>query len=377
MSERAQHAIAAVKGWLLNEALPLWLDRGFDAATGSFHERLDFDAVAIPGAPRRLTTQGRQIFVYALATSRGWIDGRERAVTAWDSMVRRYHRAGDQPGWAFSIDAAGAVIDSGRDLYATAFCLLAAAWVHRLTGDRQPIALADETLAHLDATMRAAGGGYVDRVPNPPSALRQNPHMHLFEALLALHEATGRYDYLDRATELYRHFHAVLFRPESTIVAEYFDVGWQPADGANAVWEPGHHFEWAWLLSEYDRLAGTDSSQIGEALMAKAYRCGASSDGVIVDELSGDGTILKHSHRSWPLTEAAKANAARMKGGDRRADNRLAMAFEGLRARHLDTAVAGLWHDHRGPDGRNLTDYVPATTLYHIALSVAVAEDAV
>jgi mannose/cellobiose epimerase-like protein (N-acyl-D-glucosamine 2-epimerase family) len=75
------------------------------------------------------------------------------------------------------------------------------------------------------------------------------------------------------------------------------------------------------------------------------------------------------------LTEAAKANAARL-GSDDRASARLASALTGLQTRHLDTAPPGLWHDHRAEDGSCLVNYVPATTLYHIALAVAVAEDA-
>jgi mannose/cellobiose epimerase-like protein (N-acyl-D-glucosamine 2-epimerase family) len=363
-----------LRGWLLNSALPLWIDGGFDHDAGGFHERLDHAGNPI-ASPRRLTVQARQIFVYARAILLGWVADNGHVQTAFRAMVERYRGRDGLSGFAFTVDAAGQVVDGKRDLYAHAFVLLAASAYFRLTGDEQAIALADEILAFIDAEMAAPNGGYVDHLPDPPARLRQNPHMHLFEALLALYEATADAAYLGRAGEIYGLFRTRFFQPASGTIAEYFGPDWLPEGGAHAIWEPGHHMEWAWLLTEYERLTGTATGIIVDRLLEVAYTHGVTSDGVIIDEVRGDGTPIKKSARTWPLTEAAKAQAVRL-AHDPIAAERLASALDGLHDRYLATVSPGLWHDHFAEDGTLLTDYAPASTLYHIAMSVFVVEEA-
>ncbi len=364
-----------LRDWLRDTALPLWIDRGFDRQTGGFHERLDFDASPIQTAPRRSMVQARQIFVYARAIMLGWNNDAAKVTSAFDALISRYHEADGQPGFLFSIDRSGAAIDAGRDSYGHAFVLLAMAAYHTLTGDSQAIALADKTLAFMDGAMAAPRGGYVDRVPNSPSGLRQNPHMHLFEALLALFEATGKPAYLARAGEIYGLLKTRLFQPGSGTLAEYYDMDWNPVDGPDALWEAGHHMEWIWLLAEYGGLAGADTSTISDRLMDSAYRHGVAPPAFFFDEVRGDGQVMKKSCRAWPLTEAIKAQAVRI-GKDPLAKNRMDAAANFLFDRHLSGVTPGLWRDHLSETGDCLPDYVPASTLYHVAMSVFVAEAA-
>ena len=226
--------------------------------------------------------------------------------------------------------------------------------------------------------MVAPRGGYFDSMPHVPGVLRQNPHMHLFEALLALHEATGEARYLGRAGEKFGYLKTHFFRPEADILAEYFDHDWVPIGGGDAMWEPGHHMEWAWLLSEYQRLGpDTVTQPIVDRLLAKAYhlwRCVRRRR--IVDEVRGDGVVIKAGSRTWPLTEAAKAQAVRL-AIDPLAGERLRAAFDWMHDRHLTAAdmKPGLWKDHFAEDGALLTKNSPASTLYHIAMSVFVADE--
>jgi len=202
--------------------------------------------------------------------------------------------------------------------------------------------------------------------------------MHLFEALLALHEATGEARYLGRAGEKFGYLKTHFFRPDVGIIAEYFDHDWVPIGGAEAMWEPGHHMEWAWLLSEYQRLTGTVTRSIVDRLLSKAYTYGVRPPALIVDEVRGDGVVLKGGSRTWPLTEAAKAQAVRLHT-DPQAAERLQVTFDWMYDRHLkaDGMKPGLWKDHFAEDGILLTKNSPASTLYHIAMSVFVADKAV
>jgi mannose-6-phosphate isomerase len=371
----AARSVDRLRGWLVGTALPLWIDRGFDLNAGGFHERLDFHASPIAHVPRRVTVQARQIFVYARAILRGWSNERQKLDAAFDAMISRYHRADSGPGFVFSVDSDGRIVNGSRDLYAHAFVLFAAAAYFQLSGDSQAIGIADDTLDYIDTAMAAPNGGYFDYAPDPPDILRQNPHMHLFEALLALYEATGKRDYLDRAHRVYHYLESKFFQPASGTLPEYFDLHWKPIGGPKAVWEPGHHMEWAWLLSEYERLGGGATHELADTLMHVAYRDGVFPAGIIVDEVSGEGIVLKKSHRSWPLAEATKALAVRLASGDPLVAHRLATAVDGLYDRHLSGLMPGLWFDHFDEDDQLIPNYVPASTLYHIALSVYVADE--
>lgn len=367
-----------MREWLIRDCLPVWIDRGFDPASGGFHEILDFQGNPDTAAARRLTVQGRQIFTYGRAMLLGWADCRDKIDSAFNAMIERYRSPDGKPGFVFKVDGKGAIVDGNRDLYAHAFVLLAAAAYYSLTKDTQAIALADDTLTYLDEALTAPRGGYFDSHPHVPEVLRQNPHMHLFEALLALHEATGEPRYLGRAGEKFGYLKTHFFRPEADILAEYFDHDWVPIGGANAMWEPGHHMEWAWLLSEYQRLTGTITGPIVDRLLTKAYTYGVRPPARIVDEVRGDGTVMKSGSRTWPLTEAAKAQAVRLHS-DPQAAERLRVTFDWMYDRHLTAPgmTPGLWKDHFAEDGTLLTNNAPASTLYHVAMSVFVADKAV
>jgi len=214
-------------------------------------EQLDFDGTPHLDAPRRVMVQARQIYVYALAHRRAWFSaGEALSFNAYDSMKRHYHAADGLPGWVFSIHRDGRIHDSNRDLYAHAFVLFALASIAQLTGEREPLDRAQETLAFLDQSMSASSGGYIESWPTPSAPRRQNPHMHLLEAVLALHEVDPSGGHLERAEAL------VLLAVERFIhggsgegvLVEFFDDSLAPLDGTDYPFEPGHHFEWVWLL---------------------------------------------------------------------------------------------------------------------------------
>src|SRR5687768_620421 len=66
--------------WMFDAALPLWADRGVDAA-GLLHERLDFQGRPDLTAMRRMRVQARQLFVFAEAGMMGWRGPAEEIVT--------------------------------------------------------------------------------------------------------------------------------------------------------------------------------------------------------------------------------------------------------------------------------------------------------
>ena len=373
----AEEQVERYRRWVVTEALPLWSERGFDAARRSFIERLTFDGTPLTSAPRRTMVQARQIYVFAHAALLGWWpEGRIMALEAAQRLIERYHEADGGPGWVFSIHPHGPVHDAKRDFYAQSFALFGLAWAYKLEPEPKFLSTALATLRVLDRHFASPSGGYHTALPADAARRDQNPHMHLFEAMLAWFEATGRELFLARAGELHGMMAGRFFQPTTGILAEYFDGSWNPRNGlAGRICEPGHHFEWSWLLRRYGALAGREDSAIAKALKSFGDRHGFDADGFVVDELLDDGRVHKASRRCWPHTEAIKAEVASYEStGDANAAPRAARTIDRLLAVFLGRPVSGGWVDHVDANGAPLIDFMPASTLYHVFLAAAEAD---
>ncbi|MDP2377429.1 AGE family epimerase/isomerase [Reyranella sp.] len=321
-------------------------------------------------APMRLMVQARQIYVYALAARRSWHDGAHVLVEqAYASMVRDFCHRDGRDGWAYSVMRDGTVADSTRDLYAHAFVLLAIASYVEVTGKSTALAIADETLAFLDANLVASqGGGYAETWPHRDGHRRQNPHMHLFEALLALWECSQQRRYLERAEELFVLLKSRFFQSGSGALIEYFDDGLRPAVGLDGtIVEPGHHYEWCWLLRRFEKATGRqEANALVNALYAHADRNGFDSEGLVIDEICADGTPKTQSRRLWPMTEAIKCNLVEGVRGRAGCLDKAAVLAGLLARRFLEPALQGTWIDRLDAEGRSSCDFVPASSLYHM-----------
>ncbi len=331
----------------------------------------------IADVPIRLIVQARQVYAYGLAARRGWYRGAHELVeTAYASMVRDFHDRNGLGGWAFSISRDGEVVDSRRDLYSHAFVLLGIASYVQATKKTGALALANDILAFIDSHMHAgSAGGYLDSVPAADAIRRQNPHMHMLEALLSLWSVSADPRYLARAGEIFGLFTSRFYSPTHGTLGEYFDAALNPAHGATgAIVEPGHHYEWIWLLRWFQRESGRAVQPYVDALFTHADRHGYDVAGLIVDELLNDGSPRTRSHRAWPVTEAIKANVTEAALGRAHSERKAANLVTLLVDRFLATEPAGGWIDRLDEKGACATDFMPASTLYHIVCALDVLE---
>jgi len=363
--------------WFTSQALPFWATKGFDTERQRFAERLTLHGEKIEAVPTRVMVQARQVYVYALAAQNGWFPlGGRLATAAFDSMVRNFYRRDGRPGWIFSIDGSGEIADPCRDLYAHAFVLLAISSYVNLIQDKGALVLADETLLFMDQHLRSPlGGGFVEALPAQGPMRRQNPHMHLFEAMISLYMVSSESRYLARAAEIFGLFTARFYQGKLGVLAEYFDEHMEPqTTPRGVVVEPGHHYEWFWLLHKFRAVSDLDVAPFADALRLHAETYGLTSDGLVFDELYADGTPKSKSYRIWPITEAirSKAMAAQMglvtNGAS--VETTIAAFFECF----LTGVPDGGWIDRLDERRRPAIDFMPASTLYHIAGAVAELE---
>jgi mannose/cellobiose epimerase-like protein (N-acyl-D-glucosamine 2-epimerase family) len=367
LAGRLKPVAARLRVWAIEQALPLWATAGYDRAHGRFEERLTLDGAPVAGVPQRLIVQARQIYSYGLATRRGWHLGRALVEEAYASMVRDFHRPDGRDGWVFSIAHDGTVLDGTRDLYSHAFVLLGVASYVKIGGGKAALAVADETLAFIDSHLAAPGGGYFDALPRPDAMRRQNPHMHMLEGLLSLWSSSGERRYLERAERIFELFAAHFFQSDQGVLGEYYDDRLMRVAGVTGdIVEPGHHYEWVWLLRWFERESDRAVTPYADALYRHADAHGYDGDGLIMDELLRDGRPYRRSRRIWPVTEAIKGNLAEAAAGRSATMEKVVALADRLHDRFLAKAAPGGWMDRLDERGQLATDVMPASTFYHL-----------
>lgn len=371
MNSRLVDAGARARDWLFDSALPLWLEgEGFDPASGLFAEQLGEDGRSLP-LDRRLRVQARQTYVCAEAALLGWTGDWRTPLEAGVALLTGVGRRRDG-GFVHLFGNEGGVKDGRSDLYDHAFALFALAKAARALDRPSLVEAAVEGWDWLDDKWAHPAGGYGEGEIVTPDVRRQNPHMHLFEAAIALHEADRDAGGLARATGLATLFRTTFFDTAAGALPEYFNHDWSPLSGdLGRVTEPGHQFEWAWLLRRYAALSGESLVlDIADRLVAHGRRHGVDPErGVAVNEVWIEGKVKSNDARLWPQTERLKAAVSGLDADPEGATAEAEESLDGLFA-YLDQPVTGAWRDVMRPDGTLVHAAAPASSLYHIACGV-------
>lgn len=363
---------AAARSWLVDQAAPLWWDLGRDPS-GGYVERIGLDGRPIRET-RRVRVSARQVYAFSVAARVGWPGPVDEAVRVGLDFLRG-PGAGPNGGIAARIAVDGSIVDAGPDLYDQAFWMLALAEAQTTLGDPM---IETEALAVLDLIERDLGHpviGFEERKPRR-LPLRANPHMHLLEVANAWIPIGGspRWEALGRTVVAMcrRHFRD----PETGVLLEFFDADWRPVGGEEGdVVEPGHLFEWAWLLWRFQTLVGEDVAEIGLHFACVAAEAGVDARrGVAVDEIGRDFRVRRGTARTWPQTERLKAGVARLAWttdpDDRgKALDEIVAAWSSILG-YLDVPIGGLWRDRMNESGEFVQEPAPASTFYHLACAV-------
>jgi N-acylglucosamine 2-epimerase/mannose-6-phosphate isomerase len=361
----------AIRAWMFETALPFWARNGVDHEAGGYVELFDAE-----GRPRtdykRVRVIGRQIYVFSHAAVLGWAQGEALSEHGY-RFLTEHAWLGDKGGWARRLDGAGGVTDTTPDLYDVAFVLFALAWRHRCSKDPETLVWAHRTLDFAETRLRAPGGqGFLHE--QPASGWRQqNPHMHMLEAALAWIESTGDARFRRLADELVSLFAGRFFDAKTQTLAEYYDDDLARAPGeVGRITEPGHQFEWAWILAQHQRLTGADCTSLATGLFDFAESHGVDPvSRATYNTVRDDGRPLDRGSRTWPNTERMKGAIALFELTGRDPTAVLQESGRLLLDRYLNVKPAGTWIDAFDAEGRPTIDTVPASTLYHVFLAFA------
>lgn len=370
MSQALRAAASRLESWIKNDALPLWLERGIEPKTNANYERLTPAGVPDLESSTRVRVQARQAFFFAAAYHRGWC---EQGKPVAKNLLTFVHNVAAHPtaggGYTHLLDNNFVVVDTKQDLYDHAFFLLANAWCYRAFNEQSYLDEADKLIAHLDAHFGSSVGGWIEG-DYAYACRRQNPHMHLFEAFLALYDATGNAKYLARVGELFALFQSHFFDETHGVLFEFFDDSWARLPNAKGdTVEPGHMMEWVWLLDWYHRRTGRPVAHYTKALYARGLEIGMDKSGLLFDAVSYTGDVIDRNKRCWGITELIKASLVQIREGNPNAEAIAVKGVDDLFTYYLCASTPGSYVDQRGANDEVVVDVAPASTLYHLIVA--------
>jgi mannose-6-phosphate isomerase len=357
-SSASQPSLNAVLTHFHDLIVPLWQGPGWNAELALPYEALDANHQPLPPQRYRAMACARQLYLFASLIGEPQSAFAEaRAAALFRSLQRHFHDA-EHGGWFYSIDAHGKPLDKRKDLYTHAFIIFACA--HYWAKVREPLveSVLDAALAVVADRFATGDGLYEAVLERNWSSLKsgplQNPLMHLAEGFLATlavrEDAVTQDALLDLATAMQKRFidrqHGVMMEKPLGAVDNWF--------------EPGHQFEWFFLLASSDVLRGTALHDSLTRAFAYAELKGVDkSSGAVSGMLALDGTVRDGTQRIWAQAEYLRALTLRP-------------ASEAVLQRQLLALQQHFLHDkgwHECLDAKGAVSRrdMPSTTPYHLA----------
>lgn len=376
-SPAAQQVCESLKSWLLDDAYRVWWTRGADHVHGGFHERLALDGNATQ-EPRRSRLHPRQIYAFSMAGELGWVGPWEQAVQhGLDFFMAHYHRPDHLYRAVVAPD--GTALRDNAVLYDQAFALLGLASAYRVLNDDELRQSARDLHDHLRSQLSNPMTGF-EESSSRVLPLSANSHMHLFEASMAWIELDHDLRWRVLCEEILQLALARFIDVDLGFVREFFDGEWRAAAGvAGLLVEPGHQFEWAWLLLRWaDRTRDERVRQVGLRLIELGDTHGVDHGrSVVISSILADRSIRDPLARLWPQTERIKAACIAAEAThEQRYWDMAADAARGL-TKYLDTPLHGLWRDKMNLDGTFVDEPAPASSFYHIVCAISEMERAI
>lgn len=362
--------------WLDAAVFPLWWSNGHDHEIGLWRESLNAHDARPSDVPARARVQGRQAYVYARAGACGWPGPWQAALKSGLHAAESHYRSEDGLMHTL-VGTDGARLSDEILLYDQTFILLALSQAQDVVRDAE-----QQALSQLDAIERHfrrtdGGRGFREAGAFP---FQSNAHMHLLEAALAWFEAGTDPRWHRLADEIANLAADALVGSQDGLLREFYTADWLPAEGDDGrILEPGHHFEWAWLLSRWAKLSGEERFM---RLATNLFTTGVAgldrTRGVALLQIDDTLQPLSEIARLWSQTEWLKA-AIVLAASSTQPDapyyrGHIAKAVHAIDL-FLKIPVQGLWHDKMRKDGSFVEEDVPASTLYHIVGAVEVLED--
>jgi len=262
-----------------------------------------------------LVAQSRLIYVllsgYELTGDARFLDAARHGV---DFLLRHFTDS-VHGGFFHIVDGDGRVLDDSKHTYGHAFAIFALAHSYRVIRDERYSDAALMAWRTVNLRLRDAGGGFRPDAPRDFSggtggSRTQNPMMHLFEALLALYDASGSSEALAGARDIgdFVAYRLLKGLPDGgAYIPEWYNANWEPLPRDAGYVDLGHQFEWAYLLnSAEERGLPSLYAAIAQRVLDYAIKTGYDDRaGGTFNVAYADGTVVREKG-IWQQSECLR-----------------------------------------------------------------------
>lgn len=283
---------------------------------GFFNTAVDRHWKLLEKQPGDLVGQTRTLYVMAAGYEVTGNPAYLEQVKSGADFLLTHYRDPQFGAWFEAVASDGKVANSNKRLYSQAFAIFGLSHAYRVTRDKRYLDLAQQTWKEIEERFSDNQGGYraaMNReMTESKQSNSQNPLMHLFEALLALHEVSGSSDALRGARKIgdfviYDLLEGV--EDGGAFIPELYDQTWQPlpkAQGGRI--DIGHQFEWAYLLGiGADHGLSPLYNDVADRLLKFAVKNGYDKiESGVYSSLFSDGEIDRKKGY-WQQAEALRA----------------------------------------------------------------------
>jgi mannose/cellobiose epimerase-like protein (N-acyl-D-glucosamine 2-epimerase family) len=304
-----------------------------DAFRNALQEEIDRwrDAAELPNGfiqpaiDRQWRPTGQQIGTLTIQARHMYMRARGYDVTRDPAYLQSLHRIADFTlasfrdtqlgGFYLSVSPDGKVVDEHKDSYATAFAIFGLSHAARVTRDERYREAALQTWAYMKKSFRDPTGFYKLRLTRDLSeqsgTLSQNPIMHLFEALLALYDATRSREILVEAESLGHSLFTRLFQGVGGYMPEFYDAEWKPLrEEPRGYIDLGNQFEWAywWSRAVEKGFPQSDLRMYGQRVLNFGVKAAYDAEnGGIFSILDRSESLVKAPKGLWQQCEFLRA----------------------------------------------------------------------
>jgi mannose-6-phosphate isomerase len=347
---------ASVQQHFQDVIVPLWQGPGWNADMALPYEALD--AGHQPLSPQRYRAMACARQLYLFSSLIGQVPAaEERAAALFRSLQQHFHDA-EHGGWFYSIDPQGAPLDQRKDLYTHAFILFACA--HYWGKVREPLveSVLNATLEVLAQRFATGDDLYEASLDRDWSSLDsgplQNPLMHLAEAFLATLSVREDIAVQRALVELCTAMQKRFIDPHHSVLME------KPLGAVDNWFEPGHQFEWYFLLESSPLLHGSKLHASLERAFVLTEQLGVDPQtGAVTAMLDLNGSAKDATQRIWAQAEYLRALTLRPNS-----EGSVQRQLQALQQRFLH---ARGWYECRDEQGEVSRKDMPSTTPYHLA----------
>ncbi|WP_417537143.1 AGE family epimerase/isomerase [Marinomonas sp.] len=363
-----ESTIPICHSFVFQKLLKNWAAYGINKDFGFSYESMTHEWSNNPVGRIRLLTQCRQLYTFSHACQIQPSDElHEILEPLFRFIITRYFV---NERWIFSLNDDLSTKDTQSDAYAIAFVLLSFSHYYKVTQDDRALSYMKKTHRFLHEKMQSEAGGFYETYPVDDTQIRrQNPHMHLLEGYIAAYEVTQDDEYKKTIHSLLSLALEHFYDKKTNTLREFFTVDWKLDPQIGNQVEPGHHFEWGWLLYEANKIIpNTDHTDLAQQLWLTATRYGLAKNGGIYNQIDAETYLpIDTEKRIWPITEYLKAITVMPIGKEEKVD-RLEKAIDFIQQHYL--LPDGRWNEYLDEDNTPKTFPLPGTSSYHIFLGL-------